>query len=152
MESLASIMLGVLLVLLSAGLLVAHTRSWRRVQEEKPDARHLDFSRRQYRRRMQTSGMLGLAALGIVIGGLIPPRAYPSLFVCWWCAVVLLIAWILLLALGDAVATRAHYGLLANQQRRQRTQLESELRNLRQQSSNGHGGSAESNGTTDDTH
>jgi hypothetical protein len=94
-------------MLVAAGLMWGHVHSWRLAQRENSDARELAFRQRQFRRRMQTSGMLLLLGAAILIGYFVP-RDRPNLFVFYWCGVFLWTLWIILLAIGDAVLSRIH--------------------------------------------
>ncbi|MBI3463481.1 MAG: hypothetical protein HY000_10550 [Planctomycetes bacterium] len=106
----ASLFVFVLLVI-AIGMIVSHVISWQRFQQEDQDKDKLetDYRRRQYRRRMQVSAMLAVAAMAMLIGLLISWRDWPSVFVFWWTGVVVLVGWIILLAMVDALATRRFF-------------------------------------------
>lgn len=53
--------------------------------------------------------MLALAALAMLGGLWTSPDRSPSLFVGWWFLVSVLVAWMMLLAMADALATRQYY-------------------------------------------
>ena len=75
------------------------------------DAREQNFRRRQYRRRLQTSAMLGVLGGAILVGQLlIAWPASESVLVLYWTGVFLLVLWLALLALADMAATRLYYG------------------------------------------
>lgn len=96
---------------------------------------HLD---RQFRRRMQASGMLVLIGVMIAAGQFIDGQAHPTLFTFYWLGVILLTFWLILLALGDAVSI-ANYS--RNAQARldvHRRELEAELERLKARQGNGH--------------
>ena len=99
------------LLAIAIGLIVSHVVSWQRFQQEDQDKDKVetDYRRRQYRRRMQVSAMLAVAAMAMLIGLLISRRDWPSVFVFWWTGVVLLVGWIILLAMVDALATRRFF-------------------------------------------
>ncbi len=95
-------------------LLASHRRAWMKVQQEWPGAEELDFRRRQYRRRMQTTGMLAVTAFAVSFGEHLPKLTDSQLaIVFYWMAVLGLVAWTILLAMVDIWATRAHYGRIA---------------------------------------
>lgn len=114
----------VVVTTLALGMLVVHRRSWRTLQERSLDACEHDYHYRRYRRRVQASSLLALIGPALFVGYRIPPRELPWLFIGYWMVVILVTAWIGLLALGDAVASGRHFSL----QRRQRTANRAELR------------------------
>ncbi|HUY92339.1 MAG TPA: hypothetical protein VMV10_26595 [Pirellulales bacterium] len=125
-------------IALGLGLMISHVRSWRRNQGQFAAGDERRYYRRRFLRRVQTSAMLALAGLALIVGQLIPPHVWPSLFVFFWCGVALLLAWVVVLALADAAATRAYVGRLRRQRTAERSQLEQELMRLRRGSQNGH--------------
>lgn len=134
--SIAGAILAVALIGGSAFAIFWHRRAWRR-QEQRPDLSDEDrtFYHRQYRRRMQLSLMLGLCGAAVFVGtNVLSPKATPRLFIVCWCAILLLLVWITLLAAGDLLAIR-------NQTRRdlqhisdQQHLLRAQLRALRKES------------------
>jgi hypothetical protein len=120
-------------LLLAGGLLVWHVRSWRDVQQEESAGEELEFGRRQFQRRVQTSGLLALLALGLCLGQLIDGHQRPTLYVLFWMAMLLLLGWIVLLALGDLVVGRQHVSRLMHQRRIAEAQLAAELDRIRGQ-------------------
>jgi hypothetical protein len=113
--------------LFGGGLMWWHHEAWARHQRDttlEPGER-LFFSG-QYRRRMQASTMLLI--LGILLNAsnefLIPWQNFPLLFFVYICAMLGLVAWMVMLALGDFFATRSiHQAALARLREHQR-QLE----------------------------
>lgn len=124
-------------IALGVGLLVSHWRAWRRMRGQLAAGDEQLHFRRRFLRRLQTSALLTLAGVGLIVGQLIPPRVWPSLFVCFWCAVALLLMWIALLAMADAAATRAYIGRLQRKRNAERSELEQELMRLKRRSQNG---------------
>lgn len=113
----------VVVTALALVLLVVHRRSWRMLQERSLDACEHDYHYRRYRRRVQASSLLALIGPALFVGYCIPPRELPWLFIGYWMVVILITAWIGLLAFGDAVASGRHFSLL----RRQRTAVRATL-------------------------
>jgi hypothetical protein len=77
---------------------------------------------------MQANGMLAVAGALMLVGSLLEPRQYPSTYVGIWVAVFILVLWLILLALADALVSlhrgqRARHAQLAEQ-----AKLEAELR------------------------
>ena len=70
------------------------------------------YLRRQYRRRMKTSGVVGLVGLSIFVGYFFPVSVAA---LAYWTLVVLMVSWILLLAFADLWSTRLY---LADMKRR----------------------------------
>ena len=134
MELTILVIVAILLIVASTALVVWHLTVWREAQGAGLEIEELDFRRRQFRRRMQTSIMLGLIGLALPIGNLISPRQTPSLFVFYWWGVGLLVAWLGLLALGDAISTRQH---LLQMQRRFQRELDLTRQELLKREGNG---------------
>lgn len=132
--------LGFAIVLLaaSAGMLWSHVRAWRRFQSLQLEAREHDFRRRQFRRRMQTSALLGFLAVAILLGQWITsppfPRVAPLIF---WGVTGLLVLWMVLLAMADLVATHFYFRRLRDAYLVEQTRLKAELRRAQKTLSNG---------------
>jgi hypothetical protein len=126
-------------LLLSAVVLLAmHARAWRLIQQQEMDDAEQDYHRRQFRRRMQSSGMLGLLAVGILVGQVIA-RAVPlTVLLVFWGGIVLLVIWVLLLAVADIVATKYHYGRLREGCLIEQAKLRAQLRRVEDPRRNGH--------------
>jgi 4-hydroxybenzoate polyprenyltransferase len=116
----------------AAALLAWHMRTWRAVQENERDQAERDFQWRRYRRRMQASGMLALVAVAMAVGVEIPWRRFPSLYVYYWCGVVLLLFWLCALAIADMVATRARFWRLRREHLVEQAKLSAQLERHRQ--------------------
>jgi hypothetical protein len=124
---------GTLLILLAATLIVSHWRSWKRVREDATlgDAeRH--FSWRQCRRRTQASAMIGLVGIAMCIYQLVPPDEV--LVMVYLGGLILVVMWIMLLAIGDAIETKSHFGRLRREHRRAQARLAAELERHREAS------------------
>ena len=106
--------------------MVWHVRAWQATQGETLEQAEFDFRRRQFRRRTQTSAMLGMLAVAILIGQLISGPGWLRL--AYWGAVVLVVFWAALLAIIDAWATKSHYGRLQQQLQLEQAKLQAELR------------------------
>lgn len=121
-------------LLIVVGILIyTHVRTWRAAQQEVSDSDDLDYYRRQFRRRMQASAMLGIVAVAMVVGVAIPHKEMPSLFVFYWFAVIGLVVWIGLLAVADMLATRYHVSRLMHGRMVENIRLEAELRRGRRE-------------------
>lgn len=132
-ESWGAFAAGGFLVLLGAGMMFAHHRAWSRQrgqdEETEPDRQHYF---RRYRRRMQTSGLILLLGLMVGLSPLIipDPKQAPRLFGAWWLSALLVAGWIILLAFGDMLATRAHSQVALSRIRLRQLELEQKLANL----------------------
>ena len=130
---LSSILVALVLCVSSAGLIAWHVRAWKRLQHAGIDPREFDFRRRQYRRRMQTSAMLGLLGVAIFIGQVLiawPPSR--MLLVIYWSGVLVLVLWMAILALADMAATSFYYSQEKNNSIVEHAKLQGELRQARE--------------------
>ncbi len=126
--------LAVLLVAL--GLIWWHVSAWQAWQRLAVAPRERDYRRRQFRRRMQTSTMLGILAVGIFLGRWLLEFSIPPLWQgIYWSGLVFLLLWMGLLAGVDAIATRLHFGRMRQDCLLEQTRLQAELRRLQE-----HGG------------
>ena len=110
-----------------------------RYQHENLDAEELDYRRRQYRRRMQTSVILGGLAIAMFVGTLLTFRLPPrSLFVpIFWGVFLLVLGWVVVLAAADMVATRRHFRRVRSETLVERAILQAELRRIQAARGNG---------------
>ena len=120
-------------------MIAAHARAWRRQQADPAlDELDRDHYRTRYRRRLQTSGLIALLGLLIPLGD--APffwRQGVRISTAFWCAILLLTVWIVLLAIGDIAATRAHARAALSRIRQKQRQLESQAAQLKRHRSNG---------------
>lgn len=152
MDIWSSLLISSFLLLCAAGLMASHVRSWRNLlrQRQGPDSSEFDYRRRQFRRRMQTSAMLGILAVALLVGQLIKRLPLPPLAVfVFWGGVLLLVAWLALLAVADIVATKHYFGKLRRDFLIEQAKLQAELRRIQQLRGNGRarsGGSEQETG------
>jgi hypothetical protein len=130
----STITFSLILIAIALGLLWFHRRSWLAAGHVNPGKEDLQFARRQYRRRAQTSGLIILVAL-VILGSHWVERPLPTLLV--WGGVTLLVLWICLLAAADWLHTRAYFHRVHDEQIAQRAALEAEMRRLLRHRSNG---------------
>ncbi len=141
----SSFLVGLVLCILSAGLMAWHVRAWKRLRHAEVDPRERDFRRRQYRRRMQTSAMLGALGAAIFIGQLLMTREISRLFlVIYWSGVLVLLLWMALLALADMAATSFYYSREKNNYIVEHAKLQGELRQAREREAKVRNGKPES--------
>lgn len=141
-DTLPALVVGGVLILLGVFFMWTHVRSWRRTQHEPElQARDEQHYRVQFRRRMQTSGMIVLIGILIPLGdALIPWRKAPTLFFFYWGGILVMAVWVMLQALGDMFSTREYSRGSMEQLRQQQAELERELEEFRRQGSNGTSG------------
>jgi hypothetical protein len=142
MELWFTIAVGVALDAMAAGLTVWHVRAWQRFEAsgDAADPRERGYRCRQFRRRVQTSALLGLLGLAVVAGHwATSPPWRPWAFAAYWGMVLTVVAWVALLALADLVSTRLYFGRVRQRYRLEETRLKAELEQLRRTRSNGHG-------------
>jgi peptidoglycan/LPS O-acetylase OafA/YrhL len=117
---------GVLLILLAGTMIVSHWRSWVRTRADEsmgePERR---FAWRQCRRRSQASAMIGVVGLGICIYQLIPRDEV--VVTVYLGGMIFVVLWIMLLAIGDVIDTRAHFGRIHRQHRTDQARLAQEF-------------------------
>ena len=80
------------MLLAATALMVSHVRAWRRYRSQELADEELEYRRRQFRRRMQTSAMLGILAIAIVVGELVTVRIGSSWFrLIYYCGILLVV-------------------------------------------------------------
>jgi len=114
------------LLTLGAVLIAWNVLGWRRWRNEPPSLER-DFRRRQFRRRIQASGLLTLMAPAVYFGQRIDRGQDPSRFVFWWCGLAGLVLWLVLLALADALSTLIFSQRVIREDRTARALLRTEL-------------------------
>ena len=124
MDTLSVILFTLFVVLSAAGLMVWHVRAWHETARSAANQEEFLFYRRQFRRRMQTSGMLGVLGIGVLVGRLLMNLSLPRIVLaCYWAGVLLLLVWLALLALVDVWATKFYFGRLRDRVRLEQAQL-----------------------------
>lgn len=125
-----------LMFVCAVGLMVMHVRSWRTQQAAGLDPKELDYRRRQFRRRMQTSAMLAFLAAALPTG-LWVLSSWPKVGVLFWGGVLVLVLWVGALGVADMWATKQYYGKLRYDYRVEQARLEAELRRIQSARGNG---------------
>lgn len=126
--------MGLGLALLGGWFMKLHLQSWRRHSAdpslEDPER---EFYRRQFRRRMQASGIILVIGIMLPVGdSLIPWRKQDaSVAALYWLLVLALTCWVLLLAMGDLLATRAQSRASLSRLQRKQRELQAEADRLR---------------------
>jgi hypothetical protein len=102
-----------------------------------------DYRRRQYRRRMQASAIIGIVGIALFVGitfflgeqSLIPWVEDVVVIFTYWLAVVLITIWMALLALVDVWATRRYLNCIHENDLLEQTKLHAELHRLQREKS-----------------
>lgn len=131
---LPAVAMGGVLILLGGWFMTLHLKSWRQQSADASlDASDLAFHRRQFRRRMQASGIIVVVGVMLPVGdSLIPWRKDDaSVAALYWLLVLGLTCWVLLLAMGDLVSTRAHTRAALSRLQRKQRELQAEADRLR---------------------
>ena len=121
------------LLAMAAGWIAWHIRVWRVTRRTERDESERLFQWRRFRRRVQASGMLALAAVAIGLGQWIEPKAHPTFFLGYWMCVLVSVLWLGALALADAVATRLHAQKRLGRLAAEQAGLEAELNRIQHQ-------------------
>lgn len=138
MDIASVVLVTTILFLAAVGLIISHMRSWQAFQQQNLDEEEFDYRRRQFRRRMQTSAMLGLMAIAMLVGYVLTEWLNSGLFAAlYWLAVMGVACWVALLALVDIWATKHHFDRLRHHCVVEQAKLEIELRRIQSVRSNG---------------
>ncbi|MCO6042601.1 hypothetical protein NG895_01650 [Aeoliella sp. ICT_H6.2] len=118
------------LLALSGLLIDAHRRTWNAVAEDSElDERDRRAARAQYLRRLRASGTIGVLGALLILRPLVP--AEPLWFTLYLLLLVLLCAWMLMLALVDGFANALRVRRARQQTESLEAKLERELRAAR---------------------
>ncbi|MCL2304745.1 MAG: hypothetical protein FWC43_05320 [Planctomycetaceae bacterium] len=112
------------------------TKSLRTLQTLEQEERERVFKRRQHRRRIQISVLIGICGLCMFAGTHFSHETQPGLFALSWALAILFIFWTILLALVDALSIRMHFGRIHRrnlaEEAKYRYQLEQEMKKRKQ--------------------
>ncbi|MCG8583811.1 MAG: hypothetical protein MI757_03770 [Pirellulales bacterium] len=129
---LPTILLSTCLLLVAAGLMTWHWQAWKAVRDHAAESTDRDFAWSQFRRRAQASAMMGLLAV-FMLGSLWIERMAPWGFAVYIIAMLVLIAWVVLLALADMIATRQHFAHAQIKNLAEQARLQGELVRLQEE-------------------
>jgi hypothetical protein len=128
-----SFLVCVALVAIGVFMIRGHRRSWAQRQSEGiTDPADLLHYYGQFRRRMQTSALIAVIGVLILVGDLIGKQIGARLFGFYWIIVLSLVAYLMLLAVLDGLATAAHTRSALARLRAQRRQLERHAAELKE--------------------
>ncbi|MFN0195136.1 MAG: hypothetical protein ACKVT0_00190 [Planctomycetaceae bacterium] len=139
LDALPSIVVGGLVAVFGAALMISHHQSYaRRKLEGAWEEYEHQYHVRQYRRRMQTSGLLVVIGVMVLVGdAFIDWRNSPMIFALYWVVVLLLALWVIMLGLGDWVSLRTHGKVLQSHEQRMQD-LHRQLLSQQTPQGNGH--------------
>ena len=121
------------LVTIGLFMIRGHLRGWtERLSEGITDPADLLHYQSQYRRRIQTSALIAIIGVLIFVGDLIGQRIGAQLFGVYWVIVLSLVAYLMVLAVLDGLATASHTRAALARLRAQRRQLERSAAELRE--------------------
>jgi hypothetical protein len=119
---------------ISALLLWIHLRAWRAYQCEGLEEQAFDFRRRQFRRRMQASAMIGIVGILVVISLALTE---PVMIAILWLVVMSLVLWMLLLAFADMASSYFYYNQIRAQHTAEHATLQAQVDKIRRREGNG---------------
>lgn len=124
---------GALLAAIGVALICLHVRSHRaHEQDTRISDKDRRFLNRQYTRRMQTSSLTVFLGGLIAIGGRVTIfQQSPWMATIYVCILLMLAVWLLLLGVGDAVASRIHAQRTSKNGPRKHTNLADALAEVR---------------------
>ena len=120
-----SILFGFALIILAAFLVRHHQRVWNQACQFSPSARDKDFARRQYRRRTQTSTLIGLVGAAIGAHHWVTD---PTAAVIYVVGLLAGVGWILLLGFADMANSWVHFQQIRRRQRAEQAAMQALLR------------------------
>jgi hypothetical protein len=134
MNFLLSAISSVLLLVVSSVLMLINWRSWKSFRRSESLENERDYRRRQFRRRMQASGMIGVIGIALFLGDtLIVWFDDPVVTVLFWVSVVMITLWTVLLAMVDIWATRRFLDRVSEDNFMEQTKLHAELYRLKRE-------------------
>ncbi|HUG68823.1 MAG TPA: hypothetical protein VMM76_13835 [Pirellulaceae bacterium] len=118
----------------SVTLLCVHLRAWRAYQGEGLDEHAFDFRRRQFRRRMQASAMIGVVGILVLVSLAVTEPVMTAIL---WLVVLALVLWMLLLALADMVTSYFYYNQIRARHMAEHATLQAQVDRIRRREGNG---------------
>ncbi len=141
MDATSVILFSAVSLIAAVVLLVSHVRAWRTYRQQQLDPEDYDYRRRQFRRRMQTSAMLAILAVALLVGYLLMLWIRSSLFATvFWIIVMLVTCWVALLAMVDIWATKHHFSRMRDRCLVEQAKLQAEARRIQAVRGNGKAG------------
>ncbi|HZL90780.1 MAG TPA: hypothetical protein VFB96_20600 [Pirellulaceae bacterium] len=126
----SSILFAVFLLAISAGLIAWHVLAWRRADHGGLADADYRFYRHQFRRRLQSSALVGLVGVLSLVDLWIQDV---TARVVLWCFILLIVLWALLLAGADWLASRLHFDKLLSASAVEHALLKREIEKIRRE-------------------
>lgn len=108
-----------------------------------PDSERI-FLRRQYRRRLQISVLIGISGLCMFLGLHVSHITQPMRFLLAWGLAIIFLSWTILLALVDVMSIRLYFKRVRNknlvEELKIRYELEKKIKENEERSSSGNNG------------
>ena len=123
------------LLLVAVAFAAFHIKTWNSVSRSGQDPKELDFYWRQFRRRIQCSAMLFILAIAVFVGQWITSPAI--VVILYWGAALLLVVWLALMVVADAIVSVHHYQGLRADCLVEQAKLNAEARRIRAKNGNG---------------
>lgn len=133
-DTLPALVMGALLLLVAAALSLKQWWAYRRLTlNPKVDEAGYVHSERQIRNRLIVGGLMFVLGVAIPLGDQADFffRARPGLFFAYWMVVLLLVFAMVVVAIGDVLSTLAYARVSQFALRRERRELEEEIRRYR---------------------
>ncbi len=145
-DSIPVFVMGGSLIALGLYLIWRHELTWRKqCSTEGLSQGDMGYFRQQHRRRVQTSGLLTIIGVLMLVGGwMMNAEVNPYWLLLWLIGLLLLVAWVVMLALGDWMAIRAHTQAALTEVRTRQLVLEREADRLRAEVSSNDAGNGQS--------
>jgi UDP-N-acetylmuramyl pentapeptide phosphotransferase/UDP-N-acetylglucosamine-1-phosphate transferase len=125
------IIVSAILLVAAIVMIVSHIRTWRRFRDAETNDEDRDYRWRQFRRRMQTSAMLGLIGVATLVGYILTLWLNSPLFTgIYWLVVLLVVLWTCLLALADVWATKHYFGRIHDRCLIEQAKLRAEIQRI----------------------
>ena len=132
----SNIVFGAFLIAFAAVMLARHRAAWQAASEDELGEQEHDYLRRQYRRRLQASAMIGLVGIAVVVGIWFTDTVAAAVY---WGAVALVVCWIGLLAVADLISTRMYFHSVRKGQLEEQAALQTELDRIKRRDGDGNG-------------
>ena len=126
----STILFAVSLLAISAALIFWHLLAWRRADHGGLTDADYRFYRRQFRRRMQASAMLGLVGVFALADLFVQDVVLRAIL---WCLILMIVLWTLVLAGSDWLASRLHFDKLLSASAVEHALLKREIEKFRRE-------------------
>jgi len=130
---LTTIILSLSLLAGAIALMVWHWRSWCRLRDTTTQSPEQDYAWCKFRRRAQATAMMAILAM-LMLASLRLDRMAQWVGAVYILTMLILIAWIVILAFADMVASRQHFGHARTRNLAEHAKLKAELYQLEEES------------------